>query len=149
MPMHHLILLFLPPAIQQAVEVLHHSQLPGLTALRRRAQGLWDTHDHRLLLTPLKALACPWCTSVWVALPLAALAAAVVADGPGQFVLWWPLLVLGGSRVANWLNDWLHPTCRTPRDGLLSRASDEAVEAEYHRRFSGQPETGGAEAPRV
>jgi len=137
-----LVLILLILSVQQAVEVVHHGMFPGLPGLRRRAEKLWQPG---VVLTtwwevPLKAVACPWCLSLWVAGALSVPAAILAATSFVEFVLLIPLFTLGGSRGANLINDLTYSGSRTPKEeekgggNQLSTWSDEAVEEEYHNR---------------
>jgi hypothetical protein len=84
-----LVLILLVLSVQQAVEVVHHGMFPGLPGLRRRADKLWQPG---VVLTtwweiPLKAVACPWCLSLWVAGVLSIPAAILAATSFIEFVL--------------------------------------------------------------
>jgi hypothetical protein len=87
-------------ATWQAVEVWHHSSLFA------SARAYFEATDSALS----HLLACPFCLSLWVG--LACSAVSLLPPLPWVRLLLWPL---AASRVANVLNDLLHPLSRTPR----------------------------------
>lgn len=82
-------------------------------------------------MLPIRALACPFCTSHWAA--LAALLA-LCSGFIGHLLLIWLTTV----RIANVLNDVLKPWCRTPGQTppalTLHNATLEDLEREYIKR---------------
>lgn len=115
-------------AAQAAVELVNHAQI----ASGLRLVGDWAEDRRfwgwRLLLTPLRAVHCPYCFSHWAG---AAACAGLWWAWPGigwelAAILWLPTV-----RLSNIFNDLLGARSRTPgrsEDPRLSEASPEEVE---------------------
>ena len=123
--------LLLPLASCQLVEVLRHGSIFGW--LRDAAQAAEQAPKGlRWVLTPLRALNCPFCFSHWAAAICVGL---VFCGTPGLIVLLW----LSATRAANLVNDltktWNRTPPRAPED-VLKGVETEHLEEEFIRRTS-------------
>jgi hypothetical protein len=101
-------------AINQIIEVWRHSTL--FQRVRYWLQvwqyevAVWKPHPSNKIATFIPdLLLCNWCFSIWVAVGVIALSAS------GNWWAWLVILALGGSRIANLINDVLYSYCRTPK----------------------------------
>lgn len=119
-----IVLFLVALATWQGVEIWHHSALMAIP--RSYAQNL-DGFVGRLLT-------CPFCLSVWVSgiFTLIGLTTVVLVKAgypmPGLLLIA-PLLVLGGSRLANLGNDGFYGQCRTPKENKLPAVNTDKDES--------------------
>lgn len=132
------ILLLLGLSTWQVTETLHHGSI--FSRLREWAAEV-DRESagvRRWLLTPVRALGCPFCLSHWAALLLLGPALlALYASGGWSAAGLAPLLWLSGVRASGLLNDLLHRWNRTPKDEnpRLSDATPEQLEQRLIERL--------------
>lgn len=108
---HLLSLLALLPVVAlanwQVVEIMHHGSIFDRTRAYCEASGgvvcnLW---------------LCPFCLSSWTALCMSLLSFAYVLQRELNYFDWCliPVYVFAIARLSNFLNDYFHEKCRTPR----------------------------------
>jgi hypothetical protein len=96
-------------AVNQFVEIWHHSENGLISDPREWMRGQLD-HDAAFLFAPVyEGILCPWCFSVWVGIATVILYRWIPAYVDP--ILW----LLAISRLANLINDLCHDKLRTPR----------------------------------
>jgi hypothetical protein len=91
----------------QVVETLHHGSIFEKTRAYCEVRGgfcceIW---------------LCPFCQSHWTALLMSLLVSQYVLQRELNWAEWCflPVYVFAVTRLSNWLNDYFHESCRTPR----------------------------------
>lgn len=117
---------------QALIELINHGEI--LQGLRWSVHGWAESLRFplfRLLVTPLRALHCPFCISHWTSIPVSL--AVVLASGLDW---WWvPVLWLPITRLSNIWTDLIGDRSRSPGSGINPRLQDAGPE-ELEERLS-------------
>lgn len=145
-------------ANRQLVELIRHSDLEPFEYLRDLSErassttGIW-----RLFLTPLRAVACPFCISHWTALGLVLIIfiqnktswnTNLINIGITDSLI----LTLAISALSNILNDLIHRFSRTPNRSsrvYLDEASAEELEVALDQKLDTDAESPESEESRL